>query len=706
MEFSNKKTGRDSGSWLVIGCLILFTCTACTVVAAASLVIFAGWVRAGGSSQPVLESLAVATTPYPGLIPAPSFSPTTDQRQVLAETSEETPEMMTQSPISRSTLTPAATVDQTDDLPEVTEVSPEMQDPLTTLLETDYPPRDYFESARRLGSSDLGSRTIIAEPSSLGDRRTFRTDDSIREAELVAISEHAYFWVESSLNLDPEQVNLAAEHFEREFYPVVTGLFGNEWQPGVDGDPRFSIFHLDGYADDLELGFFNSGDEYPRSVYSNSNEHELIYLNMANLQIGDPVYFGTLVHEFQHLIQWYHDPNEPVWFSEGLAQFTELYVGLDTVDSVLDYSADPSIQLNSWSYDDQEKLMAHYGAAYLFTVYIWEQLGGQALADMVRHPADGLAALNRVIQQLLPERTIEQFLADWLVANYLDDAESDPRYGYRAINLPRPAHSRAITRLPSSTEELIEPLSAQYIELDLAGEVTISFSGDLAAELFPEVPFDSPEAWYVPGLSETDAQLTATFDLNDTDNAEINFWTWYDLEEGYDFAYVSISTDGGESWEFLTPDHATSGTYGPAFSGRSQDEANQVSGWVQETISLWRYRGQEVVIRFEVLTDSAITGGGFAIGDIGISQSNTIQVTEWLAQGFVHTGPNLHHVWTVQLIRKTLDQQVVPLPIDQNNQGRLIAELGEGGGVLVVGVLTPYVDMPATYHLSIVPSSE
>jgi hypothetical protein len=260
--------------------------------------------------------------------------------------------------------------------------------------------------------------------------------------------------------------------------------------------------------------------------------------------------------------------------------------------------------------------------------------------------------------------------------------------------------------LPSSTEELIEPLSAQYIELDLAGEVTISFSGDLAAELFPEVPFDSPEAWYVPGLSETDAQLTATFDLNDTDNAEINFWTWYDLEEGYDFAYVSISTDGGESWEFLTPDHATSGTYGPAFSGRSQDEANQVSGWVQETISLWRYRGQEVVIRFEVLTDSAITGGGFAIGDIGISQSNTIQVTEWLAQGFVHTGPNLHHVWTVQLIRKTLDQQVVPLPIDQNNQGRLIAELGEGGGVLVVGVLTPYVDMPATYHLSIVPSSE
>jgi immune inhibitor A len=702
MASSNKKSSQDSGLWLAIGCLLLLTCMACLVISSAGLIIFAGWFRVGTFVEPVPETSAQITTPYPGLNPAPTLSPTADQKLLPTETSD----VVLPSPIPGSTLTPVVAADPTDEPPEVIEDLPAAQDALSNLLEMNYPPRDYFESARRLGSSDLGSRTVPSDPPSLGDKRPFRTDDGLRDAELVAITEHAYFWVESSLNFDRQQFYAAAEQFERDYYPVVTALFGNEWQPGVDGDPRFSIFHLDGYADDSELGFFNSGDEYPRSVYNNSNEHELIYLNMANLQFGDQVYYGTLIHEFQHLIQWHHDSNEPVWFSEGLAQFTELYVGLDTVDSQFDYLANPSVQLNSWNYEDEEELLAHYGAAYLFTVYIWEQLGEQALVEMVRHPADGLGALHWVMQQLQSARTIEQFLADWLVANYLDAEESNSRYGYDSLNLPRVAHTRAITQLPATIEELIEPLSAQYFDLELTGTAIISFTGEVAAELFPALPFDSAEAWYVPGLNETDAHLTATFDLRNANDAELNFWTWYDLEEDFDFAYVTISTDGGETWDFLIPDHATAGTFGPAFSGRSQDEVNQVSGWLSESVSLWRYGGQEVVIRIEVLTDSAITGGGFAIGDIGVSQFDGAQEGDWLAQGFVRTGPDLPHAWTVQLIQKASGQQVVPMQLDQNNQGKLIADLGDEGGVLVVGFLTPYVDQPAAYHLSIEASSD
>jgi len=702
MASSNKKSGKDSGLWLAIGCLLLLTCMACLVVAAAGLIIFAGWLMAGGFVEPIPETSAQITTPYPGLNPAPTFSPTVVQPLLPTATSEVAPPTQ----IPGTTLTPVVLADPTNDPPDMIEELPTLRGPLVNLLEMDYPPRDYFESARRLGSSDLGSRTVPADPPLLGDRRTFRTDDGFRDAEIVVITEHAYFWVESSLDFDQQQFNAAAEQFERDYYPVVTALFGNEWQPGVDGDPHFSILHLDGYADDSELGFFNSGDEYPRSVYNNSNERELIYLNMFNLQVGDPVYFGTLIHEYQHLIQWHHDSNEPVWFSEGLAQFTELYAGLDTVDSVFDYLANPSVQLNSWNYEDEEALLAHYGAAYLFTVYIWEQLGEQALVEMVRHPADGLGALYQVMQRNQSERTIEQFLADWLVANYLDAAESNSRYGYDALNLPRPAHKRTINQLPSTTEDLIEPLSAQYFDLELTGEVTISFSGELAAELFPPLPFDSADAWYVPGLNETDAQLTATFDLRNANDAKLNFWTWYDLEEDFDFAYVSISTDGGETWDFLIPDHSTAGIFGPALSGRSQDEVNQVSGWLSESVSLWRYGGQEVVIRFEVLTDSAIAGGGFAIGDIGVSQMDEALDGEWLAQGFVRTGPDLPHAWTVQLIQNASSQQVVPFQLDPYNQGQLIAELGEEGGVLVVGVLTPYVNKPAAYRLSIEVSSD
>jgi hypothetical protein len=43
----------------------------------------------------------------------------------------------------------------------------------------------------------------------------------------------------------------------------------------------------------------------------------------------------------------------------------------------------------------------------------------------------------------------------------------------------------------------------------------------------------------------------------------------------------------------------------------------------------------------------------------------------------------------------------MPMQLDQNNQGQLIADLGDDGGVLVVGALTPFVYKPAAYTLSI-----
>ncbi len=242
---------------------------------------------------------------------------------------------------------------------------------LLTLLNADYPPRDYFEGAARLGRVEVGPRTVEAINVKLGDMRAFYSDDGQHEAILSAITEHTYFWVETSLAFDEKMVALAASRFEKEIYPGLSQIFGTEWQPGIDNDTRFSILHLDGYGDDTDLGFFNKGDEYPRTVNEKSNEMEIIYLNMRNLIMGEDLYFGTLVHEYQHLMQWNADNNETVWLSEGLAQFAELYSGLNTADSDLDYWSNPDVQLNSWEYENEDELFAHYGAAYLFVVYFW-----------------------------------------------------------------------------------------------------------------------------------------------------------------------------------------------------------------------------------------------------------------------------------------------------------------------------------------------
>ena len=99
-------------------------------------------------------------------------------------------------------------------------------------------------------------------------------------------------------------------------------------------------------------------------------------------------------------------------------------------------------------------------------------------------------------------------------------------------------------------------------------------------------------------------------------------------------------------------------------------------GWVEETISLNNYVGQEVWIRFEVMTDPAVTGQGFAVDDISIPEIGYATDVEfgpdgWQPEGFVQGGWLLPQLWHLRLLR-TNDiggLEVVPLPLTEQNQG-------------------------------------
>jgi hypothetical protein len=244
-----------------------------------------------------------------------------------------------------------------------------------------------------------------------------------------------------------------------------------------------------------------------------------------------------------------------------------------------------------------------------------------------------------------------------------------------------------------------------YIDLDFRGPSVITFAGDTAAELIDAPPRSGEQMWFAPAENDTNAQLTAAFDLTTVEQATLKFSAWYDLEDEWDFAYVSISSNGGQSWELLLPDHAKTGNFGPAFNGRSEDASDAVEGWVKETISLNSYIGRSVLIRFEVLTDSAVLGRGFAIDDLAIPEIGYQSDVEngsdgWEVNGFVQTGWQLPQQWAVQLIHGGPEPQVVPLPLNELNQGQWRIDIGKGGGVLVIIPLTPFIDTPATYWLN------
>ena len=574
---------------------------------------------------------------------------------------------------------------------------------LERLYLADHPAHDYFNAAVHLGKLDESLRTISKPTYEIGAQQVFKTEDGEVTATLVTITEHAYFWMDNNLDIADDLVDWAAVELEENYYPRVNHLFGQPWDPGIDGDSRFSILHLASVGNRYELGYFSDQDEYPKLLFRDSNEQEIVYLNMEQLQIGSELYYGTLIHELQHLFQWNQDKNEVTWFNEGMSQLAELYVGLGTVNPD-PYLEQPHIRLDRWSYDDHV-IDAHYGASFLFMTYLWEQLGEAGIYELVRHPANGLIAVRSVLHALQPDRTLEDFMADWAVANFLDDPFAGDRYAYARLDLPHAALQARVNELPYKNFDQIEQFGVNYIDIDRSGSMTLTFAGDTTARLIESAPSSGEQMWYALPSNDSDAQLTASFDLSQLDQAALTFNTWYDLEEDYDFAYVSISTDHGNTWDILHLQNGQGGLYGPALSGKSTDSPNAINGWVRETIPLNQYVGQQILLRFQVLTDFETVGQGFAIDDIAISELGFYDdvesaTGEWDAQGFVRTGWLLPQQWIVRLIHHGNNPTVETLTLNPLNQVQQFIYLEEGG-TLVVMPLTPFVDETAKYWLQL-----
>ena len=562
-----------------------------------------------------------------------------------------------------------------------------------------YPTNDYFESAQRLGSTDPGKRTRLAPTYNIGDTEEFITDSGVQEATLLAATANIYFWVDSDLRYDSAEMQALAQRFEQDYLPLLENNFGQVWTPGMDGDPHFTVLHLEEFEEGSELGFFDSGDEYPRAINSSSNEQEIIYLNMAAMELGSDLYFGTMVHEVQHLVQWHNDANEETWLDEGLGQLVETMAGLNSVDTFYDWQVDTSVQLNGWNYDDEDAVFAHYGAAYLFTLYFWEQLGDAALRELAQHPQNGMRSARAVLVRYAPGTPLEEFLADWAVALWFDDENAGIPYHFRSKEFSQPEARHTFNSLPDSRTDTISQFGLHYLELNQPGPVTVSFAGDSVVPLLPHSPPSGDHIWFAPPVENIAAQMTANFDLSAVSAATLTFNHWYELEEDWDYVYVTASTDGGNTWELLSADGSTAGQYGPGFNGT-------LDGWRSESVSLNRFAGQQLLLRFEMLTDGAINLGGYAldniaIPEIGYSSDAETDDGRWQLDGFMRTTWLLPQTWSVQWAPADTNGDIFELPVNEIGEGRLEVNAGMGEGILIIMPQTEFNSATLDYWIEV-----
>jgi hypothetical protein len=501
------------------------------------------------------------------------------------------------------------------------------------------------------------------------------------------VTDHAYFFVENGTSASQGNLQRLGSDFESTVYPTVRSLFGSEWTPGVDSDPRITLLHanLQGAG-----GYFSGVDEVPVSAAPRSNEREVLYLDSNVLGAPGEAYNGLVAHELQHMVHWHADGSEDSWANEGLSQVAaqEVGAGHNWLPSIL---AAPDTQLTYWP--EIESAAVHYAAAELFMAYLLDRFGGREGASrLLQQQADSIAGVQAYLDEF--GAVFADVFADWAIANYLD-ADSGP-YSHASID----ATTRVAIPAGASGHGDVHQFGTDYLEVRAGAGSTFTFDG--AEETTIGVPaLDGPFWWSGRGDS-IDSRLTRELDLEGHTTATLRFSAWSDIEHGWDYGYVAISTDDGKTWTALPGQQTTdydpvSAAYGPGYSGRSD-------GWVTEEINLNAYAGQKVLLRFEYVTDDATSLTGFAVDNIEVPELSLRDTADnpggWTPEGFERIVGPLKQEFIVQVLDPT-EQRVVRVPLDDNNRGQAL--LGGEPAIVVVSGATEGTTEVASYTWTIEP---
>jgi immune inhibitor A len=127
---------------------------------------------------------------------------------------------------------------------------------------------------------------------------------------------------------------------------------------------------------------------------------------------------------------------------------------------------------------------------------------------------------------------------------------------------------------------------------------------------------DGTKEWCSDMGDELDTTLTTTGPVTvPAADPTLTFRTWYDIEDGYDFGFVLVSTDGGASWITARSDPLTEEVADGIWALTGSDTAH----WERVVrYDLGPWAGQKVLIRFRYVTDLGVTQRGWEVTDIAL----------------------------------------------------------------------------------------
>jgi len=141
------------------------------------------------------------------------------------------------------------------------------------------------------------------------------------------------------------------------------------------------------------------------------------------------------------------------------------------------------------------------------------------------------------------------------------------------------------------------------------------------------------QSFYGGYTNDRNAKLTSLYAHDIEAGDTLFFWTWYEIEENWDYAYVEVSTDGGATY-YNIPGNITT-TYNPNGGNAGNGITGNSGGWILAEFPLDAYADSSVMLRFRYKTDGYVLEEGIYIDDIYPTQ--TFDSSAVLSDAIVNT---------------------------------------------------------------------
>ncbi|MEU6020554.1 choice-of-anchor J domain-containing protein [Micromonospora sp. NPDC047134] len=371
------------------------------------------------------------------------------------------------------------------------------------------------------------------------------------------------------------------------------------------------------------------------------------------------LYEGVFIHEWQHLAHYHADPFESVWLNEGLADFAQTLAGYVDARARIDqpgtdshiycfqgfgtvqtpYNTNPrdcggpENSINLWNEGSTSSgVLADYGNAYSLILFLYDRYGLDFISRL--HQDGDLQGLASLKAALADEGVKDMYkvLHDYQTMNLVDRIVGNSKLGIMlgvdkrrvttaslnaTVNLDNPASYATAGAAPNGAD-YVQLRKANGKPLGRGDLRSIKFQG---AKTLPAIPLawttvnndpdrpGNPVIWSGNGNS-TDAAAVTPVTVPAADPT-LTFLAKYGAEIGYDYGYVSVSTDGGKSYTPIAGDKTVSGPLGPALNGTTD-------GFEPHSFDLSAYAGQQILLSFRYVSDGGVNEGGVLIDDITV----------------------------------------------------------------------------------------